>query len=177
MRPGASDSRRTPQVPRARGRTPRGTDRGRRSTRRTVLAATRSVLRVLQDWIDDILEYRQDVAAGDVDAGEGESIGAVEESSRGTVVIKKVSCGKDNCKCQSGELHSPYKYIVRRQGDSLDWDYKGQYPNRIPCRSSYSLPYKESYFFELPSTASGSGSSNSSASATAAGSSGRGADS
>ncbi|MCD2201655.1 hypothetical protein LPA44_17475 [Halobacterium sp. KA-4] len=56
---------------------------------------------------------------------EGESIEAVEESSGGTVVIKKVSCGKDNCKCQSGELHGPYKYIVRRQGDSLDWEYKG----------------------------------------------------
>jgi len=82
-------------------------------------------LRVLQGWIDDLLEYRQDVAAEDIDAGEGESIEAVEESSGGTVVIKKVSCGKDNCKCQSGELHGPYKYVVRRQGGSLDWDYKG----------------------------------------------------
>jgi hypothetical protein len=82
-------------------------------------------LRAIQDWIDDLLEYRQDVAAVDIDAAEGESIEAVEESSGGTVVIKKVSCGKDNCKCQSGELHGPYKYIVRRQGDSLDWEYKG----------------------------------------------------
>jgi hypothetical protein len=82
-------------------------------------------LRTLQNWIDDLLEYSQDVAAEDIDAGEGETIEAVEESSGGTVVIKKVSCGKDNCKCQSGELHSPYKYIVRRQGDSLDWEYKG----------------------------------------------------
>ena len=82
-------------------------------------------LRALQDWIGDLLKYRQDVAAEDIDAGEGESIEAVEESSSGTVVIKKVSCGKDNCKCQSGELHGPYKYIVRRQGDSLDWEYKG----------------------------------------------------
>ena len=82
-------------------------------------------LRALQDWIDDLLEYRQDVAAEDIDTGEGELIESVEESSRGTVVIKKVSCGKDNCKCQSGELHGPYKYIVRRQGDSLDWEYRG----------------------------------------------------
>lgn len=82
-------------------------------------------LRVLRDWIDDLLAYRQDVAAEDIDAGEDESIESVEESSEGTVVIKKVNCGKDNCKCQSGELHGPYKYIVRRQGDSLKWDYKG----------------------------------------------------
>jgi hypothetical protein len=82
-------------------------------------------LRALQDWIDELLDYRQDVTAEDINAGEGESIAAVEESSQGTVVIKKVSCGKDNCKCQRGELHGPYKYIVRRQGDSLEWDYKG----------------------------------------------------
>ena len=82
-------------------------------------------LRALQSWIDDLLEYRQDVAAEDIDAGDGESIEAVEDSTEGTVVIKKVSCGKDNCKCQSGELHGPYKYVVRRQGDGLDWEYKG----------------------------------------------------
>jgi len=82
-------------------------------------------LHALQDWIDDLLKYRQDVATEDIDAGGDESIEAVEESSEGTVVIKKVSCGKDNCKCQSGELHGPYKYIVRRQGDSLSWEYKG----------------------------------------------------
>jgi hypothetical protein len=82
-------------------------------------------LRALSDWIDDLLEYRQDVAADDLDPNEGESIEAVDTTSEGTVVIKKVSCGKDNCKCQSGELHGPYKYLVRRQGDSLDWEYKG----------------------------------------------------
>lgn len=36
-------------------------------------------VRALQDWIDGLLEYRQDVAAEDIDAGEGESIEAVEE--------------------------------------------------------------------------------------------------
>ena len=82
-------------------------------------------LRALSDWIDDLLEYRQDVAPEDLDTNVGESIEAVDTTSEGTVVIKKVSCGKDNCKCQSGELHGPYKYLVRRQGDSLDWEYKG----------------------------------------------------
>jgi hypothetical protein len=82
-------------------------------------------LHALQDWINDLLEYRQDVTVGDIDAGENESIEDIEESNGGTVVIKKVSCGKANCKCQSGELHGPYKYVVRRQGDSLKWDYKG----------------------------------------------------
>jgi hypothetical protein len=82
-------------------------------------------LRALQDWLDDLLEYRHDIASEDIDAGEDESIEAIEESSDGTVVIKKVSCGKDNCKCQSGDLHGPYKYTVRRQGGSLNWEYHG----------------------------------------------------
>ncbi|MFC7143060.1 DUF6788 family protein [Halosimplex aquaticum] len=82
-------------------------------------------LRALGDWIDDLLEYRHDVGEDDIDADENEAIEAVEESSDGTVVIKKVSCGKDNCKCQRGELHGPYKYVVRRRGDGLQWDYRG----------------------------------------------------
>ncbi len=82
-------------------------------------------LRALQDWIDELLEYRQDVDAEDISAGKDESIETVEESSGGTVVIKKVSCGKENCKCQRGQLHGPYKYIVRRRGDGLDWEYIG----------------------------------------------------
>lgn len=82
-------------------------------------------LRALSSWIEELLTYRQDVADGEISADEGESIQAVEASSEGTVVIKKVSCGKDNCKCQRGELHGPYKYVVRREGDRLKWDYRG----------------------------------------------------
>ncbi|MFC6616092.1 DUF6788 family protein [Halopenitus salinus] len=82
-------------------------------------------LHELQAWIDDLLAYRQDVDATDIDVDDDESIEAVEESSDGTVVIKKVTCGKDSCKCQQGELHGPYKYTVRRRGDSLEWEYHG----------------------------------------------------
>ncbi len=46
----------------------------------------------------------------------------VEESGRGTVVIKKVPCGKD---C-SGCPHGPYKYVVSREGNELNWEYKGR---------------------------------------------------
>lgn len=86
-------------------------------------------LRAIQDWIDELLEYRQDISMEEIEVGEDESVEAVEESSDGTVVIKKVTCGKDGCKCQRGELHGPYKYIVRRQGDSLDWSYDGPVDN------------------------------------------------
>jgi len=82
-------------------------------------------LRELQEWIHELLDYRQDVAADEIEVDEGEQIQDVQESSSGTVVIKKVSCGKENCKCQRGELHGPYKYVVRRKGGKLEWDYRG----------------------------------------------------
>lgn len=84
-----------------------------------------TTLQELTTWIDDLLTYRQEVAADEITADEDESIETVEQSSDGTVVIKKVTCGKDGCKCQSGELHGPYKYVVKRQGGDLNWDYRG----------------------------------------------------
>lgn len=82
-------------------------------------------LRALQQWIDELLDYRQDVPVEEIVADESEDIQDVQESNEGTVVIKKVSCGKENCKCQRGELHGPYKYVVRRKGSKLEWDYRG----------------------------------------------------
>lgn len=51
-----------------------------------------------------------------------EELVAIESESDGTVVIKKVPCGKDAC---STCPHGPYKYIVQRQGGSLEWEYVG----------------------------------------------------
>lgn len=77
------------------------------------------------DWIDDLLTYRENVSPEEIEASDGEAITSVEDADGGTVVIKKVSCGKNNCKCHRGELHGPYKYVVRRQGECLEWEYKG----------------------------------------------------
>jgi hypothetical protein len=82
-------------------------------------------LRAVQKWIDELIEYRQDVSPSEIEAGDGESINTVEETSSGTVVIRKNTCGSEGCKCQNGELHGPYKYVVTRNGDSLNWEYKG----------------------------------------------------
>lgn len=84
-----------------------------------------ATLEDLRRYVDELLEYRQEIAAEEIEVDEGEEIQDVEETGDGTVVIKKVSCGKENCKCQRGELHGPYKYVVRRKGDSLEWDYRG----------------------------------------------------
>lgn len=82
-------------------------------------------LRDIQAWINELLTYRQAVATEEIEADADETVETVEETGSGTVVVKRVSCGKDNCACQDGELHGPYKYIVRRQGGDLNWEYKG----------------------------------------------------
>ena len=82
-------------------------------------------LRALLDCIDDLLACRQDVSVTGITAGDDESIEYVDVSSEGTVVIKKVSCDKENGKRQRGQLHGPYKYAVRRNGETLNWDYRG----------------------------------------------------
>ncbi len=58
--------------------------------------------------------------------GDDEQLVEVEHSESGTVVIKKVTCGKSGCRCARGHLHGPYKYVVTREGESLKWEYKGR---------------------------------------------------
>jgi len=85
----------------------------------------RGTLAAIEDYAHARREYLETLAAQSVDEAEladpDEQLVDVEESQEGTVVIKKVPCGKDCGGCP----HGPYKYIVRREGDSLEWTYKG----------------------------------------------------
>jgi len=57
-------------------------------------------------------------------AGDDEELVDVEDgddADGGTVVIKRVPCGNDCGGCP----HGPYRYVVRRTGDGLNWEYKG----------------------------------------------------
>jgi len=65
--------------------------------------------------------YEREVEQAEL-ADENEEVVDVEDTESGTVVIKKVPCGKENC---STCPHGPYEYLVTREGDSLNWEYKG----------------------------------------------------
>lgn len=82
------------------------------------LEAIEEYVRARREYLD-ALEARE-LAEDDL-ADDGEEVVNVEDSDGGTVVIKKVPCGKDCDGCP----HGPYKYVVRRDGGSLNWDYKG----------------------------------------------------
>ena len=81
-----------------------------------------ATLRAIIQYCERLINYYDrevhETELGDQD----EEVLDVEETDSGTVVIKKVPCGKDRC---STCPHGPYKYLVSREGDTLNWDYKG----------------------------------------------------
>ena len=81
-----------------------------------------TTLRELQNWINQLLEYRTDIPPAEVKVADNESLEAVDDSGGTTTVIKKVACGKDSCTTCP---HGPYQYEVHREAGSLVWEYIG----------------------------------------------------
>lgn len=82
-------------------------------------------LRDIAQWAEKLAEWKEREV--DVDEIEGnleadEQLDDVVDEGGGTIVTKKVPCGKD---C-SGCPHGPYRYRVTRNGDTLDWEYLGK---------------------------------------------------
>lgn len=90
-----------------------GLDRQDEETLAAIEACTRGRREYLDALADDLNE--------DELADEDEDLVDTKNSSKGTVVIKKSPCRKD---C-GGYPHGPYRYIVSREGDSLNWEYNG----------------------------------------------------
>lgn len=83
-------------------------------------------LRAIRAYVDALIDARETAAdrtltEADV-ADDTEEVIDVAETTHGTRVVKKVPCGKDGC---SSCPHGPYEYRVRREGESLDWEYVG----------------------------------------------------
>lgn len=82
-------------------------------------------LEAIEEYVRARRKYLHAVEAAEIDADEladnSEELVDVEDGEDGTVVIKKVPCGKDCDGCP----HGPYKYVVSRDGDSLNWEYQG----------------------------------------------------
>ena len=71
-------------------------------------------LRELQDWIDQLIQYRNNLSGDEIgaDADQDEKRERINNSGDTTTVIKKVPRGKDAC---SNCPHGPYRYEVHRQ--------------------------------------------------------------
>lgn len=94
-----------------------------------------AVLRAVRDYAADLKAAAEagdgptadEIYAQNTDGEIGEIKPGTDEW---TYVIKKVKCGDDSCKCASGsdaDMHGPYVYRVRRDGDDLEWEYVGKH--------------------------------------------------
>nr|WP_264475253.1 site-specific DNA-methyltransferase [Halorubellus salinus] len=83
-----------------------------------------TTLRLIADYADGLATHREFVPDEEVDqvVGEEDQILGVRRTHNGTIVMKEVPCGKENC---SSCPHGPYKYRVYRDGGSVKTEYLG----------------------------------------------------
>jgi hypothetical protein len=82
-------------------------------------------LRLIQEYIDELIEWQQREVEPDEVADDDEEVVGVEEHERGTVVEKRVPCGKDCGGCP----HGPYRYLAYREGSKVKTEYLGPAEN------------------------------------------------
>jgi hypothetical protein len=88
----------------------------------------RETLLEIREYIDELLEWTQQPIDDDELPDDADPVDGGEDGSSpkgGTVVMEKVTCGDETCKCmKKGEKHGPYKYVYYRTADgTLTSDY------------------------------------------------------
>jgi hypothetical protein len=80
-------------------------------------------LRDLAAWARQLAEHRERALDQDeIDVADDEELVDVQDGSSGTILKKKVPCGKDAC---SQCPHGPYRYRYYRDGDKVKSEYLG----------------------------------------------------
>jgi hypothetical protein len=71
-----------------------------------------------REFIDGLIEWSQRPVEEDDLPDSAESVDGESDERTGTVVMEKVTCGDESCKCMTGdEKHGPYKYRYYRTDD------------------------------------------------------------
>lgn len=86
----------------------------------------REALLKTREYIDDLLEWTQRPIDNDELPDDADPVNEDGNSPKGgTVVMEKVTCGDETCKCmKKGEKHGPYEYVYYRTADgTLTSDY------------------------------------------------------
>jgi hypothetical protein len=78
-----------------------------------------------REYIEELIERKQRPVEDDDLPEEAEPVDDDDEGRSGTVVMEKVTCGDETCKCMTeGEKHGPYEYLYYRKSDgTLTSDY------------------------------------------------------
>ena len=69
-------------------------------------------LREVQQWIDKLLEYRAQSLDEEEILDNDEQANEIEETSKGTVVVRMVPCGEENCSSLQGVWRNEHPPIV-----------------------------------------------------------------
>ena len=79
----------------------------------------RGTLLDAHEYIDELLEWTQQPIDDDELPDDADPINESDSSTKGgTVVMEKVTCGDETCKCmREGEKHGPYQYRYYRKAD------------------------------------------------------------
>ncbi|PZO16871.1 MAG: hypothetical protein DCF25_11800 [Leptolyngbya foveolarum] len=79
----------------------------------------------LREWLDQQIEAEQ--APPEVEPQQGREVAEKKQIGRVTYQAELVKCGKPNCRCATEEqLHGPYWYAYRKQGQKLKSWYIGK---------------------------------------------------
>ena len=71
-----------------------------------------------REFIDELIEWKQRPVKNDDLPEAAEPVDDESDGREGTVVMEKVTCGDETCKCMTeGEKHGPYKYRYYRKDD------------------------------------------------------------
>ena len=71
-----------------------------------------------REFIDELIEWSQRPVEEDDLPDSAEPVDDESDERTGTVVMEKVTCGDETCKCMTdGEKHGPYKYHYYRKSD------------------------------------------------------------
>lgn len=74
----------------------------------------------LDTWLHELIEaLKKRAGEDDIEMG-------VRPKSRETYRLERVRCGKEKCKCASGELHGPYWYAYWSEGGRTRSQYVGK---------------------------------------------------
>jgi hypothetical protein len=82
-----------------------------------------ATLRETQTYIDELLDYRAHTEPEL--PNDAEPVEDTADSTSGTIVKEKVTCGKESCKCADGDLHGPYLYRYWSENGVTKSEYVG----------------------------------------------------
>jgi hypothetical protein len=82
-------------------------------------------LSAMREYIDELIEWMDQPVEDNELPDKADPVEDDDGGQRGTVVMEKVTCGDETCKCmKKGEKHGPYKYVYYRTADgTLTSDY------------------------------------------------------